>query len=104
MRTLGSAIQNTMKFIAIAMLVSLIAKAFFDIFTGCSDDKYNVQMKMTMYEIDSVDYHYMGRDNTLQSTQYWKLRLKGTDRFIHAYRPYSVGDSITVTEKFYQKK
>lgn len=104
MRTLGSAIQNTMKFIAIAMLASLIAKAFFDIFTGCSDDKYNVQMKMTMYEIDSVDYHYMGRDNTLQSTPYWRLRLKGTDRFIHSYRTYSVGDSITVTEKFYQKK
>jgi len=74
MRTLGSAIQNVMKFLAITMLIALIAKAFFDIFTGCSDDKYNVQIKTTMYEIDSVDYHYMGRDNTLQSTPYYSNR------------------------------
>ena len=104
MKTLSLVLTNFMKFLAISMFLALMAKAFLDIFSGCADNNFVIVEKKTMYQIDSVDFHPIGRDHTAQIDQYWKLRLKGTDKFIHAYRPYSVGDSIIITERFYRKK
>lgn len=104
MKTLSLVLSNFVKFLAITMFLALVAKAFLDIFSGCADNSYVIEEKNTMYQIDSVDFHPIGKDHTGQVDPYWKIRLKGTDRFIHAYRPYSVGDSILITEKFYRKK
>jgi hypothetical protein len=57
---------------------------------------YDSQFK---YEIDSVEYHPIGGDNTLQTTPYWKCHLKGTRINVTSYQMRSKGDSMEVIEK-----
>ena len=52
-----------------------------------------------MYRIDSVEYHPIGSDNTLQTTPYWKVHAEGTDFNITRYRNFEVGDSIELIER-----
>ena len=48
------------------------------------------------YSVDSVDYHGIGQDNTLQTTPYWMCHLKESDRWVRVYNEVSVGDTMKV--------
>jgi hypothetical protein len=63
--------------------------------TSC-DNNYTVVEKEVTYVVDSVDYHQIGEDNTLQTTPYWKLYLKEPDMWIRSNSKYENGDTITV--------
>lgn len=67
---------------------------------SCSGGSIKIKEKKISYEVDSVDYHPIGKDNTLQVSPYWRIRPKGTTYFITSTRPYSVGDTIVVTERY----
>ena len=58
----------------------------------CYDEK-------VIYQIDSVEYHSIGSDNTLQVTPYWRVRLKGTKIFITTYDNKEKGDSISMIKR-----
>lgn len=49
--------------------------------------------------IDSVEYHGVGYDNTLQLTPYWKLYLKEPQLKIRSYKPYDKGDTIYIIKR-----
>ena len=49
--------------------------------TSC-DSKYTITEKPTDCVIDSVQYHGVGSDNTLQVSPYWKLHLKEPDMWM----------------------
>jgi hypothetical protein len=49
--------------------------------------------------IDSVEYHPIGYDNTLQTTPYWKLHLNNGEYKIVSHRHYQKGDTIEVIER-----
>ncbi len=51
------------------------------------------------YVIDSVEYHPIGYDNTLQTTPYWKLHLNNREYKIVSHRHYQKGDTIEVIER-----
>jgi len=61
--------------------------------------KYDITIKHVKYQVDSVVYHPIGGDNTLQVSPYWKAHLKGVNLFITTYQHVTVGDSIQVIEK-----
>ncbi len=67
--------------------------------------KYKTQYDSTKakYVIDSVEYHPIGYDNTLQTTPYWKLYLCDKKYKVVSYRPYQKGDTIEVIEKKIKK-
>lgn len=54
--------------------------------------------------VDSVEYHGIGQDNTLQTTPYWKLWLRDEKITIHSQRQYNVGDTIEIIERKIKKK
>ena len=56
-------------------------------------------------EIDSIEYHGIGHDNTLQSTPYWKVHLKKENIWIRTSmgHEYSKGDSITIIYRTIKK-
>jgi hypothetical protein len=71
--------------------------------TSC-DDNYVVVEKEVTYVVDSIDYHQIGEDNTLQTTPYWKIYLKGEKVGVTSYRRYEIGDTIKIiTKKTYDK-
>lgn len=53
--------------------------------------------------IDSVEYHGIGHDNTLQTTPYWKVYLKEPKTRITTYRSYEKGDTIEIIERKIKK-
>ena len=46
--------------------------------------------------VDSVEYHGIGQDNSLQTTPYWRVHVKGHDTWIRTQSPMNVGDSMTI--------
>ena len=50
----------------------------------------------TQFTIDSVQYHGVGSDHTLQVSPYWKLHLVEPDMWIRSNSKYEKGDKITV--------
>jgi len=46
--------------------------------------------------VDSVDYHGVGHDNTLQVEPYWKVWTSNPRLVVRSRHPVEVGDSITV--------
>ena len=50
----------------------------------------------TQFTIDSVQYHGVGSDHTLQVSPYWKLHLVEPDIWIRSNSKYEKGDKITV--------
>lgn len=63
--------------------------------TSCNNN-YIITETPTSYYIDSVQYHGIGHDNTLQVSPYWKLHLKEPDMWIRSNVNYSKGDSVVV--------
>jgi hypothetical protein len=71
--------------------------------TSC-DDNYVVVEKEVTYVVDSVVFHQIGQDNTLQTTPYWKLYLRGEKVSITSYRRFEIGDTIKIVTKKFIKK
>ena len=71
----------------------LCMKVFFD----SIEPSKKTQMKENTFAfaIDSVDYHQIGKDNTLQVSPYWKCHLKGTNFWVRSNENREVGDSLT---------
>ena len=63
--------------------------------TSCTND-YVITETPTSYYIDSVQYHGVGHDNTLQVSPYWKLHLQEPNVWIRSNVKYSKGDSVVV--------
>lgn len=70
------------------------------IVTGLVSCDSNLNVKIvetpTQFTIDSVQYHGIGHDNTLQVSPYWKLHLREPDMWIRSNSKYENGDTITV--------
>jgi hypothetical protein len=64
-------------------------------FTSC-DSNVKIIETPTQFTIDSVQYHGVGSDNTLQVSPYWKLHLTEPDIWIRSNSKYEKGDKITV--------
>jgi len=47
--------------------------------------------------IDSVEYHGIGQDHTLQTTPYWRIHLKENDLWTKVLEPQNVGDTVEFT-------
>jgi len=65
------------------------------IFVACND-RVNITETKTYYTIDSVQYHGIGQDNTLQTSPYWKLHLKKSNTWIFSKLNYEKNDTIVV--------
>jgi hypothetical protein len=64
-------------------------------FTSCNS-KYTITETPTDCVIDSVQYHGIASDNTLQVSPYWKLHLTEPDMWIRSNSKYEKGDTITI--------
>ena len=64
-------------------------------FTSCDSNVKIIEVP-TQFTIDSVQYHGIGSDNTLQVSPYWKLHLREPDMWIRSNSNYENGDTITV--------
>ena len=64
-------------------------------FTSC-DSNVKIIETPTQFTIDSVQYHGVGSDNTLQVSPYWKLHLTEPDIWIRSNSKYEKGDTITI--------
>jgi len=74
------------------------------IFLTSCDNNYIIVEKEVTCIVDSVDYHQIGEDNTLQTTPYWKLYFRGEKVGVTSYRRYEIGDTIKIiTKKTYDK-
>ena len=47
--------------------------------------------------VDSVEYHGIGQDNSLQTTPYWKIHLKENNLWTKVIEPQNVGDTVEFT-------
>ena len=74
------------------------------IFLTSCDNNYVIVEKEVTYVVDSTDYHQIGEDNTLQTTPYWKLYLKGEEVGVTSFRRYEIGDTINIITKKIIKK
>jgi hypothetical protein len=64
-------------------------------FTSCNS-KYTITETPRDCVIDSVQYHGVGSDNTLQISPYWKLHLTEPNIWIRSNSKYKKGDTITI--------
>jgi hypothetical protein len=74
------------------------------IFLTSCDNNYIIVEKEVKCIVDSVDYHQIGEDNTLQTTPYWKLYFRGEKIGVTSYRRYKIGDTIKIITKKIIKK
>jgi len=49
------------------------------------------------FVIDSVEYHGIGQDNTLQTTPYWRVHLKEKNLWTKVITRQEVGDTVEFT-------
>ena len=72
--------------------------------TSCLNDTKFIDTPVKC-EIDSVEYHGVGHDNTLQSSPYWKLHLKKENIWVRSSTgiEYTKGDSITIIYRTIKK-
>jgi len=95
-RDLQGKLLILLKFWTVIVLIGLLTLLFYFVSTFKSPNFYTTRVK---YEVDSVEYHPIGGDNTLQTTPYWKCHLKGTRINVTSYQMRSKGDSMEVIEK-----
>jgi hypothetical protein len=95
-RDLQGKLLILLKFWTVIVLIGLLTLLFYFVSTFKSPNFYTTHVK---YEVDSVEYHPIGGDNTLQTTPYWKCHLKGTRINVTSYQMRSKGDSMEVIEK-----
>lgn len=64
---------------------------------SCFEDKKYVITDNTIHcVIDSVSYHPMNSDNTLQVTPYWRVHLKELNTWMTSYSQLNMGDTVPV--------
>ena len=63
--------------------------------SACNIKPDYVETKME-FVVDSVEYHGIGQDNSLQTTPYWKVHLKESEIWLRMSNPTQVGDSVTI--------
>ena len=63
--------------------------------SACNIKPDYVESKM-VYTVDSVEYHGIGQDNSLQTTPYWRVHLKESEIWLRMSNPTQVGDSVTL--------
>ena len=63
--------------------------------SACNIKPDYVETKME-FVVDSVEYHGIGQDNSLQTTPYWRVHLKESEIWLRMSNPTQVGDSVTV--------
>jgi hypothetical protein len=49
------------------------------------------------FVLDSVEYHRIGQDNTLQTTPYWRVHLKEKNLWTKVITRQEVGDTVEFT-------
>ena len=47
--------------------------------------------------VDSVEYHGIGQDHSLQTTPYWRIHLKENNLWTKVIKPQEVGDTVEFT-------
>ena len=62
---------------------------------SCNIKPDYIESKM-VYAVDSVEYHAIGQDNSLQTTPYWRVHLKESEIWLKMSNPTQVGDSVTL--------
>lgn len=65
-------------------------------------DKSDLTTTKSFCIVDSVEYHGIGQDNSLQTTPYWKVRVKDSISWIRSYYPYKKGDTIILVYTKYK--
>ena len=78
---------NNMKNIKSLLFISCVVGLL-----SCNVKSY--EDKVVFNTIDSVEYHGIGQDNTLQTSPYWMCHLKESGRWVRTYTESSVGDSL----------
>ncbi len=63
--------------------------------SSCNIKPDYVETKMD-FVVDSVEYHGIGQDNSLQTTPYWRIHLKENNLWTKVLEPKEVGDSVEV--------
>ena len=63
--------------------------------SACNIKPDYVETKME-FVVDSVEYHGIGQDNSLQTTPYWKVHLKESEIWLRMSNPTQVDDSVTI--------
>ena len=63
------------------------------------------KVNYTEYEIkcvvDTVEYHGIGQDHTLQTTPYSRVHLKEVNMWVKSYRSVEVGDTMSIIVRDY---
>ena len=63
------------------------------------------KVDFTQYEVkcvvDSVEYHGIGQDHTLQTTPYSRVHLKEMNMWVKSYRNVEVGDTMSIIVRDY---
>jgi hypothetical protein len=62
---------------------------------SCKESVSFIDTQMTC-TVDSVMYHSIGSDNTLQVTPYWKAHMKELNVWMTTYQIINVGDTVPV--------
>jgi hypothetical protein len=57
-------------------------------------DVLETKMKLV---VDSVEYHGIGQDHSLQTTPYWRIHLKENNLWVKVIKPQEVGDTVEFT-------
>jgi hypothetical protein len=57
-------------------------------------DVLETKMKLV---VDSVEYHGIGQDHSLQTTPYWRIHLKENNLWTKVIKPQEVGDTVEFT-------
>jgi len=57
-------------------------------------DVLETKMKLV---VDSVEYHGIGQDHSLQTTPYWRIHLKENNLWAKVIKPQEVGDTVEFT-------
>ena len=75
------------------------------IFTSCNNITPTVSYEddKTTCVIDSVEYHPIGYDHTLQTTPYWVIFIKNGKNKFTSRKFYQKGDTIQVIERKIKK-
>jgi len=66
-------------------------------------DKVTYTSKELHCIVDSVEYHGVGQDNSLQTTPYWNVHVKDSSFWIRSNYPIKKGEIITLIYRKYEK-
>lgn len=80
--------NNPMKKLSYILLLSGLG--------SCTIKPDTIEDKMKLV-VDSVEYHGIGQDNSLQTTPYWRIHLKENNLWTRVIEPQNVGDTVEFT-------